>query len=97
MDLCPRHDEALQWALELRGLLRPTLIAEADQTPLVEARAAILAHASNFAGRAAVDMLETQSCPICFVNTQNRIGINVDGWVEDAANDARARHVAIKE
>lgn len=93
-DLCARHDDALVMALELRGLLRPTLIADADRTPLIEARAAIGTHASNFAGKAAVMMLATQVCPLCFVNAQNRAGVNVDGWVEDAAEEALERDCA---
>lgn len=94
MDLCPRHDDALVLALELRGLLRPTLIAEADLTALVSARTAIAAHASNFAGRAAVDMLASKACPLCFVNAKNPARMNLDGWIDDAADEALDREIA---
>ena len=87
MTLCPRHDDALVMALELRGLLRPTLTAEADLTPLVSARQAITTHATHFAGKAAVEMLNTKACPLCFVN-KNPAGINLDGWIEHAAEEA---------
>lgn len=84
MDLCARHEDSLVMALEVRGLLRPTLSAPADMTPLRAAREAITLHASNLAGRAAIVMLNRRECPICFVN---RAGVNVDGWVEDAAEE----------
>lgn len=93
MDLCARHDDALVMALELRGLLRPSLIADADYTPLEVARQAIATHATHFAGKAAVDMLASKGCPLCFVN-QNPAGINLDGWIDNAADEALEADIA---
>lgn len=97
--LCTRHEDALQLALELRGLLRPTLTADADMTPLLFARQAILDHATNFAGRASVKMLAEQRCPLCFVNEVIRRegknpGLTVDDWVENAAEEALEADIA---
>jgi len=89
MDLCARHEDLLVMALELRGLLRPSLTEDADLTPLVEARQALVTHATNFAGRAAVDMLTARACPLCFIN-RNPAGINLDGWIDNAADEALA-------
>lgn len=88
MTLCARHDDALQFALELRGLLRPTLTHDADLTPLDQARTAILTHATHLAGGAAIDMLRRQACPLCYVNQHNPDGLNLDGWIDNAADEA---------
>jgi hypothetical protein len=92
--LCARHDDALTLALELRGLLRPTLIADADLTPLYLARQSILTHATNFAGKASVEMLTTKACPLCFVNRENPKKMNLDGWIEHAADEALEADIA---
>ncbi len=100
--LCARHEDRLQLALELRGLLRPTLTADIDETPLVQARQVILDHATNFSGRAAVQMLAEQRCPICFVNEairrdgRNR-SLTVDDWLELAAEEALEADIARKD
>lgn len=94
MPLCTRHDDMLQFALELRGLLRPTLVSDADLTPLHQARTAILTHASHYAGRAAIEMLETKTCPLCYVNAKNPERLNLDGWIENAADEAEAAALA---
>lgn len=99
MALCARHDDALQLALELRGFLRPTLIADADLAPLHRAQAAILEHATNFCGKASVKMLAEQRCPLCFVNEAIRRdgknpGLTVDDWVEHAADEAVEADIA---
>jgi hypothetical protein len=100
--LCSRHEDALQLALELRGLLRPTLIADADLAPLFFARQAILDHASNFSGRAALRMLTDQRCALCFVNEAIRRGgqnpgLTVDAWVDEAAEEALAHDIATQD
>lgn len=89
MNLCNRHDDALQFALELRGLLRPTLTADADLTPLTQARTAILTHATHYAGQGAITMLQTRACPLCYVNAKNPDHLNLDGWIELAADEAQ--------
>lgn len=89
MNLCPRHDDALVMALELRGLLQPTLTQDADLTPLRQARQAIAMHATHFAGRASLELITAKTCPLCFVN-KNPAGINLDGWIENAAEEALA-------
>lgn len=88
MVLCARHDDALHLALELRGMLRPSLTADADLAPLVHARQLILDHATNYAGRGAMQMLETRACPLCYVNAHNPQRLNLDGWIENAADEA---------
>lgn len=90
MRLCARHEDALQLALELRGLLRPTLTADADLTPLTHARQAILTHATHLAGAAAVPLLTSRQCPLCFVNQYNPARLSLDGWIENAADEAAA-------
>lgn len=87
MNLCARHDDALVMALELRGLLRSSLETGVDLTPLAFARDAIRTHATHFAGRAAVEMLQTKACPLCFVN-RNPARTNLDSWIDHAADDA---------
>jgi hypothetical protein len=96
MDLCARHEDALVMALELRGLLRPSLIAEADVAPLVFARQQIEMHATHFAGRATLHMLEFRVCPLCFVN-KNPSGVNLDGWVDNAADEALDHDIKCKD
>lgn len=93
MKLCDRHEDALELALILRGLLRPTLTAGVDETPRDVARDLILTHATHFAGKAAVDMLTAKRCPLCFVN-QNPARINLDDWIELAADEALAADIA---
>lgn len=78
MNFCARHARLLEDAILLRGL-EPDAVAGAQQ--------AIVTHATNFAGRAAVDMLTRKACPICFVNG-NPAGVNCDGWVDNAADEA---------
>lgn len=83
--LCQRHDSTLLTALDLRGLL--------DPEALDGARQAIREHASNFSGRAAARLLADEVCAICFVNRALREdarnpGVTVDGWVENAADEA---------
>lgn len=100
MNLCATHHEALVTALELRGLLRPALGLAADAfDPLAFARAAIVTHATHFAGRAAVRMLTQKPCPICFVNAAikkdgRNLGLIVDGWVDNAADEAETASLA---
>lgn len=100
MNLCARHREALVTALELRGLLRPALgLAPEAFDPLACAREAIVSHATHFAGRAAVRMLTQKLCPICFVNAAiakdgRNPGLTVDGWVDNAADEAETAAVA---
>jgi hypothetical protein len=89
MTLCQRHEDALEFALELRGFLRPTLTADADQTPLEIARTAIGLHATNLAGRASIEMLVTKACPLCFITAHNPARINFDDWIELAADEAQ--------
>ncbi len=93
MSLCPRHDDALHLALELRGCLRPTLTDAADLMPLNLARGLLVEHAEHFAGHAAIQMLAEALCPVCFVNMSLRRthpGLTVDDWVDHAADDALA-------
>lgn len=88
MELCPRHEDLLFTALELRGLLRPSLTADPDLTPLNTARQLIVDHATNFAGSGAIEMLEARVCPLCYVNQKNPARLNLDGWIENAAEEA---------
>lgn len=99
--LCVRHRESLIMALELRGLVRPM----ASAAPLTfdelgYAIQLIVEHATNFAGRASIEMLAQQHCPLCFINAK-RLKVrgeaqllNVDGWVQDAADDTLAESAA---
>lgn len=88
MSFCSRHHDALLLAVGSLGL-------KADLTfdPVTFARQAIVDHATNFAGKASVEMLTRGYCPICFVNRaiakdgRNR-GLTVDGWVDNAADEA---------
>ncbi len=50
----------------------------------------ILDHATHFAGRGAIELLNTRECPLCYVNRKNPAGLNLDGWIENAADDAAA-------
>lgn len=89
MNLCDRHLELLATALELRG----HAIINDDDTPapaLEDALKRITTHATHFAGKAAIRMLVEEACPLCFVNN-NPAGINLDGWVENAADEIGER------
>lgn len=88
MSFCTRHTDALLLAVGALGL-KPALVFD----PVAFAKQAIVDHATNFAGKASVDMLTSGYCPICFVNRairkdgRNR-GLTVDGWVDNAAEEA---------
>lgn len=86
--LCTRHQELLLTALELRGLLRPTVEPVVD--PFEHATQLIVQHATHFAGRASLKMLREHHCPLCFVNARNPAQLNLDGWVNDAADELRS-------
>lgn len=88
MTLCPRHEDALETALLLRGMLRPSLTSDVDLGPLLRARQLIVTHATNLAGRAAFEMLREKKCPLCFVSVKNPLGLNLDDWVDRAAEEA---------
>lgn len=93
MNLCPRHDDALVMALELRGLLRPTLTADADLTPLRTARNLIETHCTHLATavKVAVKMLTSANCPLCFcqrIVDLRRSDANLNDWIDQAAEEA---------
>ncbi len=90
MRLCPKHELALETAIELRGM-EPG-IDESGFSPLAHARGLIVTHATHFAGRAAVEMLAQRHCALCFVNDAIRRdgrnpGLKVDDWVTLAADE----------
>lgn len=100
MTLCTRHQDALTMELELRGFLRVSLVPDpAAFDALGHATTLIVEHATNFAGRASIQMLTQHVCPICFINgRQLKVRgeakpLNVDGWVCDAAEDALAESI----
>lgn len=105
MNWCPRHNESLETAVELRGLVRgpALLVGLADQKPVFDAvafaRTAVETHAIHFAGKAAVQLLTGEHCPLCFVNRAIREagknpGVTVDDWVNNAADEALDADIA---
>lgn len=74
---CKRHEELLETAVELRGMT-PDKVGPTRQL--------IVEHATHFAGRAAIEMLSTHVCAMCFINN-NPSGVNLDDWVNEAANE----------
>jgi len=89
--LCPRHEAALETAVDLRGLEHGLPLPAFDA--LIFARQAIVLHATNFSGRAAIELLAKGCCAICFVNDAiarvgKNPGLRVDDWVERAADEA---------
>lgn len=106
MKWCPRHQESLETAVELRGLVRapaPLVVVAADQRPVFDAvafaRSAVETHAIHFAGKAAVQLLTGEHCPLCFTNRAIRVGgknpgVTVDDWVNNAADEALDADIA---
>lgn len=94
MELCLGHEQALLHAINLRGLTRLPSLDPAAFDPLEHARAAIHTHATNFAGKAALEMCTGTMpsgdpwCPICFINRRNPARLTFDDWVEHAAQEA---------
>jgi len=48
----------------------------------------------HLAGKASVDMFAAKACPLCFVNQKNPQGLNLDGWITHAADEALERDLA---
>lgn len=100
MTLCPRHRALLCEALELRGLLRPERAFDPDALDAFTfAHTQINRHAEHLAGRASFEMLAGQPngepwCALCFVNGKNGLGLTLDGWVNDAAEETLAADLA---
>lgn len=82
---CAYHERLLVDAVELRGLDREGQ----GHAALDDARERIVKHATHFAGSAAIVMLTSRSCALCFIN-QNPAHVNCDDWVNEAANEVLA-------
>lgn len=97
MVFCARHEDSLLLAVGARGLK-----ADLDGDPVAFARQAIVNHATHFAGKASVEMLTKGYCPICFVNralvkSRRHQGVTVDGWVDEAAEEAAQEQIRLQD